>query len=76
MGFYRQEYWSGFLCPPPGDLLDPGIKPTCLMFHALAGKLFTTSTAWKVCIITNEQLLLSMHFAQGPKSGPLQISFY
>ena len=24
MGFSRQEYWSGLLCPPPGDLLDPG----------------------------------------------------
>ena len=23
----RQEYWSGFLCPPPGDLPVPGIKP-------------------------------------------------
>ena len=21
------EYWSGFLFPPPGDLLDPGTKP-------------------------------------------------
>ena len=28
MGFSRQEYWSGLPCPPPGDLLDPGIKPT------------------------------------------------
>ena len=27
MGFSRQEYWSGLPCPPPGDLLDPGIKP-------------------------------------------------
>ena len=27
MGFSRQEYWSGLLCPPPGDLLDPEIKP-------------------------------------------------
>ena len=26
-GFYRQEYWSGLPCPPPGDLLNPGIKP-------------------------------------------------
>ena len=26
MGFPRQEYWSGLPCPPPGDLLDPGIK--------------------------------------------------
>ena len=26
-GFYRQEYWSGLPCPPPGDLPNPGIKP-------------------------------------------------
>ena len=27
MVFSRQEYWSGLLCPPSGDLLDPGIEP-------------------------------------------------
>ena len=27
MGFSRQEYWSGFPFPSPGDLPDPGIKP-------------------------------------------------
>ena len=27
MGFSRQEYWSGFPCPPPGDIPNPGIKP-------------------------------------------------
>ena len=27
MGFSRQESWSGFLCPPPGDLPNPGIEP-------------------------------------------------
>ena len=26
-GFSRQEHWSGLLCPSPGDLPDPGIKP-------------------------------------------------
>ena len=26
MGFSRQEYWSGFPCPLPGDLPDPGIE--------------------------------------------------
>ena len=26
-GFSRQEYWSGLLCPPPGELPDPGIEP-------------------------------------------------
>ena len=29
-GFSRQEYWSELPCPPPGDLLDPGIKPRLL----------------------------------------------
>ena len=28
MGFPRQEYWSGMLFLPPGDLSDPRIKPT------------------------------------------------
>ena len=27
MGFPRQEYWSGFPFPFPGDLPNPGIKP-------------------------------------------------
>ena len=27
MGFSREKYWSGLLCPP-GDLPDPGVKPT------------------------------------------------
>ena len=28
MGFSRQEYWRALPGPPPGDLPDPGIKPT------------------------------------------------
>ena len=27
MGFSRQEYWSGFPCPPPGVLPNPAIEP-------------------------------------------------
>ena len=27
MGFPRQEYWSGFSFPSPGDLPDPGFEP-------------------------------------------------
>ena len=23
----RQEYWSGFSCPPTGDLPNPGVEP-------------------------------------------------
>ena len=47
MGFSRQEYWSGLPCPSPGDLPNPGIKLTSLVFPALAGGLFITSTTWK-----------------------------
>ena len=28
LGFSRQEYWNGLPFLPPGDLPDPGIKPT------------------------------------------------
>ena len=28
MGFFRQEAWSGLPFPPPGNLPDPGIKPS------------------------------------------------
>ena len=48
MGFSRQEYWSGPLCPAPGHLTNPGIKPLSLMSPALAVSFFTTSTAWEV----------------------------
>ena len=27
LGFYRQEYWSGLLYPPPGERPNPGIEP-------------------------------------------------
>ena len=28
MGLFKQEHWSGLLCPPPGGLPNPGIEPT------------------------------------------------
>ena len=34
MGFSRQEYWSGFPCPPPGHLSNSGIKPRSLTLQA------------------------------------------
>ena len=36
MGFFRQESWSGLLCPPPGDLPHSGTEPTSLMSPVLA----------------------------------------
>ena len=37
IGLSWQEYWSGLPFPPPGDLLDPGIKPMSPLAPALAG---------------------------------------
>ena len=39
MEFSRQEYWSGFPYPSPGDLPNPGIEPRS---PALAGRFLTT----------------------------------
>ena len=52
MGFSRAHYWSGLPCPLPGDLPDPGIKPTShyISRPALAGGFFTTSAIWEALI--------------------------
>ena len=41
LGFSRQEYWSGLLCPPPGDFPDLRIEPVSLAsnLHWQAGSL-------------------------------------
>ena len=48
IGFSRQEYWSGLLCPPPGNLPSLGIKPLSLMSPASPWRFFTTSTTWEL----------------------------
>ena len=47
MGFSRQEHWSGLPFPSPGDLPEPGIKPTS---PALAGGIFKPPGKPHVCI--------------------------
>ena len=44
MEFSRQEYWSGWPCPPSGDLPDPGTEPAS---PVLARRFFTTETPGK-----------------------------
>ena len=41
MGFFRQKYWSGLPCPPPGDLPNPGIEPKSPVSPALQADSFT-----------------------------------
>ena len=65
MEFSRQEYWNGLPFPSPGDLSDPGIKPTPLMSPALAGRFFTTTATWKASFLMKMHILythdLSFH---------------
>ena len=44
MGFPWEKYWSELPFPSPGDLPDPGIKPTS---PALAGRFFTAESPGK-----------------------------
>ena len=69
MGFPRQEYWSRLPFSFPGDLPDPGIKPTS---PALAGRLFTTEPPEKprntdvhFQIKTTEDLFLQVKYSGG-----------
>ena len=42
MGFSRQDFWSGFPFPLPGDLPNPGTELASLVSPALAGRFLAT----------------------------------
>ena len=50
MVFFRQEYWTGLSCLPPGSLPNPGIEPTSLTSPELAGGFFPISAAWEAIL--------------------------
>ena len=50
VGLPRQEYWNGVLFLSPGDLPNPGIKPTSLAPPAFAGRFLTTSATWEALV--------------------------
>ena len=56
--FSRQEYWSGWPFPTPGDLPHPRIKPMSLIAPALADRLFTTVPPGKPKCKTYIKLIL------------------
>ena len=47
MGFSRQEYCSGLLSPPPGELPDPRVKPAFPVSLALQVDSLSLSHRWK-----------------------------
>ena len=70
MGFSRQEYWSGYPCPPPGDFLSSEIEIMSLMSPALSGSLSILVPAGKPFPVYNflisynsaSKLILLIHF--------------
>ena len=64
MGFSRQEYWSEFPCPSPGDLPDLGIEPTSLTSPALADRFFSTpvvgNPTWRGGVTISNGLLYQL----------------
>ena len=52
VGFSRQAYWSGLPFPPPGDLLDPGIKPVSPESTCIGRRILYHCATWEagVCV--------------------------
>ena len=61
--FSRQEDWSGFPFPSPGDLPDPRTETTSLASLALEGGVFITEPAGKTQqkVILQELMLQNSH---------------
>ena len=55
MGFSRQEYWSGLVCPSPENLPNPRIELMSVMSPELAGMFFIPSTTWEVLYHQSEK---------------------
>ena len=85
MGFFREEYWSGFPCHPPGDLPDLGIELVSLKSPALVGRFFyhqchlespsRTDTYQQKLLCSNQtpQKALRLHPHQHRSSGEIRL---
>ena len=77
MGFSRQEYRSGLLCPPPGNLPDPGIEPVSPMAPALQVDSLPLSHQGSPSKYTREYLLGStLSFSQASCGSTCVSPFY
>ena len=61
MGFSRQEYRSGLLCPSSGCLPNLGIESVSLRSPALVGRFFTTSATWEVLLCHQFSSVAQLH---------------
>ena len=76
MGFSRQKYLSGLLCPAPGALSHPGIEPGCLASQAdsLPAELprKPMSQRWRICVWNKHTSVLCYHH-QGHEEPPRSV---
>ena len=79
MGFSRQEYWSGLLFSPSGNIPDPGIEPGSLVSPSLQMDLLPFSH-WGSHIPLSSPMLstyCSLKWAPGSKGvTDLRLCFY
>ena len=68
MEFSRQEYCSGLLFSPPGNLPDPGIEPKSFVSPALTGRFFTSGSTWEP--------LLKFHCSENRKARQANIIWH
>ena len=76
-GLSTEEYWSRLPCPPPGDLPNPGIKPTSLsLLHWWVGSLPLAPPGKTQLLICSVIYLVSRRFPSSSIPGPLGHSLH
>ena len=68
MGFPRQEYWSGFPFPSPGDPPDPGNKPAS---PALQADSLPLSNQGSPPMHIRDDQILGAGYCPGPGNPPI-----
>ena len=77
IGFSRQEYRSGLLCPLPGDLPHPGIEPTSLKSLHWQEGAFTLVPLFnqgRITILDEDIFLSRVHSGEKVRSEGQEIS--
>ena len=73
-GFSNQDYWSGLLCPPPGNFPDPRIEPMSPTLQADSLPLRHQGSPQNISNpsdFTREHSLLPLKWVAIPLSGDL-----
>ena len=73
--FSRQEYWSGLSCPPPGDLLDPGMEPASPVSPALQVDSLPLSHKGSLRLITTIIIILQIITLKHRKGSSLLTNY-